>query len=158
MGALMSQECQRGEEFLNSVFEASKLDLRASAAPSDEDCLLNLEGDDAAMLRSEGGELLHALEHLVNQVHGRSLPREQRFICDVGNFRATREAELRTMAKLAADRVRSSHAPFTFGPMDAGERRVIHLALAEEGDLQTESVGEGNARRLKVGLKIQTQN
>jgi spoIIIJ-associated protein len=152
----MSDECQSGGDFLNSIFQTSKLDLRASVEESEDGCVLNLEGGDDPLLRSEGGELLHALEHLVNQAHGRSLPHGKRFVCDVGDFRATREAELRTMAKLAADRVRSSHVPFTFAPMDASERRVIHLALADEGDLHTESVGEGNARRLKVALKTPT--
>jgi spoIIIJ-associated protein len=149
----MSDECQRGEEFLNSIFETSKLDLRASAVESDDGCVLNLDGEDDSLLRSEGGELLHALEHIVNQARGRSLPHGKRFICDVGDFRATREAELRAMAQLAAERVRSSRLPFTFAPMDASERRSIHLALANEEDLHTESVGEGNARRLKVSLK-----
>ena len=149
----MSEECQRGEEFLNSLFGSFKLDLRASAVETDDGCVLNLEGGDDSLLRGEGGELLHALEHIVNQVRGRELPHGKRYLCDVGDFRATREAELRTMAQLAADRVRSSHAPFTFAPMDASERRVIHLALANEEDLHTESVGEGNARRLKVSLK-----
>jgi spoIIIJ-associated protein len=149
----MSDECQRGEEFLNSIFETSKLDLRASAVESDDGCVLNLDGEDDSLLRSEGGELLHALEHIVNQARGRSLPHGKRFICDVGDFRATREAELRAMAQLAAERVRSSRVPFTFAPMDASERRSIHLALANEEDLHTESVGEGNARRLKVSLK-----
>jgi spoIIIJ-associated protein len=149
----MSDECQRGEEFLNSIFETSKLDLRASAVESDDGCVLNLDGEDDSLLRGEGGELLHALEHIVNQARGRSLPHGKRFICDVGDFRATREAELRTMAQLAAERVRSSRLPFTFAPMDASERRSIHLALANEEDLHTESVGEGNARRLKVSLK-----
>jgi spoIIIJ-associated protein len=150
----MNEECQRGEDFLNSVFETSKLDLRANAAETEDGCVLNLEGDDDPLLRAEGGELLHALEHLLNQARGRSLPHGKRFICDVGDFRATREAELRAMARLAAERVRASHVPFTFGPMDASERRVIHLALAEEEDLLTESVGEGNARRLKVVSKV----
>jgi spoIIIJ-associated protein len=150
---IMSEECQRAEDFLNAVFETSKLDLSASASETDDGCVLNLEGDDDALLRAEGGELLHALEHLLNQARGRSLPHGKRFICDVGDFRATREAELRAMARLAAERVRASHTPFTFGPMDASERRVIHLALADEEDVQTESVGEGNARRLKVVAK-----
>ena len=43
---------------------------------------------------------------------------------------------------------------FVFGPMDSNERRVIHLTLAEESDLYTESIGEGNARRLRVSLKV----
>ena len=149
----MSEECQGGEEFLNSVLKSSGLDLRASASETEDGCVLNLEGEDDSLLRAEGGELLHALEHLLNQARGRRLPFGKRFVCDVGDFRATRDAELRTMAKVAAGQVRSSSVPFTFAPMDASERRVIHLALAGEEDLHTESVGEGNARRLKVSLK-----
>ncbi len=58
------------------------------------------------------------------------------------------------MARHAAERVRTTHSPFTFGAMNSNERRIIHTSLAEEPDLQTESIGEGNARRLKVNLKI----
>jgi spoIIIJ-associated protein len=58
------------------------------------------------------------------------------------------------MAQHAARQVRSSSSSFVFGPMDSNERRVIHLTLAEESDLYTESIGEGNARRLRVTLKV----
>ncbi|MBD0326792.1 MAG: hypothetical protein ICV68_10185, partial [Pyrinomonadaceae bacterium] len=75
-------------------------------------------------------------------------------VCDVQNFRATREAELRAMARHAAERVRTTRTPFTFGPMNSNERRIIHTSLAEEADLHTESIGEGSARRLKVSLKV----
>ena len=150
---MMSENNLRAEEFLNSVFKNSGLDLRASGTESEQGCVLDLEGDDAPLLRGEGGELLGALEHIVNQIYGRSLPHGQRFVCDVDDFRATREAELRAMAHHAAERVRSTRAPFNFGPMEASERRVIPLELAREEDLHTESVGEGNARRLRVSLK-----
>ncbi len=105
------------------------------------------------MVRSEGGELLDALEHFVNQSFARGLSEGERFICDVDNFRAIRETELRAMARHAADRVRATGLPFLFGPMNAAERRIIHVTLAEDENLFTESVGEGNARRLKVTLK-----
>jgi spoIIIJ-associated protein len=62
------------------------------------------------------------------------------------------------MARHAAERVRSTGLPFTFGPMNAAERRIIHLSLAEEETLFTESVGEGSARRLKVSLKTPAKN
>jgi spoIIIJ-associated protein len=114
---------------------------------------LNIDGSDSPLVRSEGGELLDALEHFVNQSFGRELSEGERFICDVDNFRSIRETELRAMARHAADRVRSTGAPFFFGSMNAAERRIIHLSLAEDEGLFTESVGEGNARRLKVSLK-----
>jgi predicted RNA-binding protein Jag len=57
------------------------------------------------------------------------------------------------MAKLAADRVRSGSGPFVFGEMNSGERRIIHLTLAQCEDLYTESVGDGPARKLRVALR-----
>jgi spoIIIJ-associated protein len=150
----MNETCEQAQTFLNDVFSGCQLDLNARAAESAEGCLLELDGDDASLLRSEGGELLSALEHLVNQAFGRALPQGERIICDVQNFRAAREAELRAMARHAAERVRSTRSAFTFGPMNSNERRIIHTSLAEEPDLHTESIGEGSARRLKVTLKV----
>jgi len=49
--------------------------------------------------------------------------------------------------------VRDSGVSFTFQPMNANERRIIHLTLADQEDLYTESIGEGSERKLKVGLK-----
>jgi spoIIIJ-associated protein len=71
----------------------------------------------------------------------------------VNGFRATREAELQAMANHAANRVRQTGMPFTFEPMSANERRIIHLTLAESEDLYTESIGEGADRKLKIGPK-----
>ena len=120
---------------------------------SPAECLLDLSGPDSGLLQADGGELLQALQHIVSQAYGRKLTEGQRLVCDVEGFRATREAELRKMAQHAADRVRSTGSPFVFGEMNANERRIIHLTLAEEEDLVTESVGEGSARRVKVGPK-----
>jgi spoIIIJ-associated protein len=150
---LMREECTQAQDFLNAVFDGTGLKLHAGAEESSEGCLLDIDGADTELLLNEGGELLEALQHLLNQAFGRTLSKGQRIICDVENFRATREAELRAMARHAAERVRATGVAFTFGPMNANERRVIHLSLASEEDLFTESVGEGSARRLKVSRK-----
>lgn len=149
----MNETCTQSQDFLNAVFGGAAFNLRAATKETADGCLLNIEGADASLLLNEGGELLEALQHLLNQIFGRTLERGERIVCDVEDFRATREAELRAMARHAAERVRASGGVFTFGPMNSNERRVIHLVLAEEADLQTESIGEGAARRLKVSLK-----
>jgi spoIIIJ-associated protein len=154
----MKEVYQEAQQFLNDVFAAARFDLHAEANEGDPGCTLNIDGPDAHILRSEGGELLDAFEHFVNQAFSRELPENTHFICDVHSFRAIRESELRAMARHAAGRVRSNGVPFTFGPMNANERRIIHLELAEEEGLFTESVGEGNARRLKVSLKASAKN
>lgn len=154
----MNEACMQSQDFLNAVFDGAGFNLRASARETADGCLLNIDGSDASFLLNEGGELLEALQHLVNQAFGRTLPKGERIVCDVEDFRATREAELRAMARHAAERVRATGGVFTFGPMISNERRVIHLVLAGEDDLHTESIGEGAARRLKVSLKTSSNN
>ena len=154
----MKEAYKQAQQFLDDIFRSAGFDLRAEADEGEGGCILNVDGADSVLLRSEGGELLDALEHFVNQAFARGLSEGERFVCDVDGFRAMRETELRAMARHAADRVRSTGLPFLFGPMSASERRVIHLALADENNLFTESVGEGNARRLKVSLKNPAKN
>ena len=154
----MKEACQQAQQFLDDIFRFARLDLHAGAEEGEGGCTLNLDGEDSPLLRSEGGELLDALEHFVNQAFARGLSEGERFVCDVHGFRAMRETELRAMARHAADRVRNTGVPFTFGPMNASERRVIHLALADDEKLFTESVGEGNERRLKVSLRKADKN
>lgn len=145
--------CAKATDFLQAIFDGAGFDLRVKQTETADTCILNMEGNDSSLLLNEGGELLDALQHLTSQLFGREMEDGKRFVCDVEDFRATREAELRAMAKHAAQRVRSTGSPFLFGPMTPNERRVIHTVLATETDLHTESVGEGAARRLRVTKK-----
>ncbi|HZM99700.1 MAG TPA: R3H domain-containing nucleic acid-binding protein, partial [Pyrinomonadaceae bacterium] len=139
----MTEVTQQAAEFLENVFEMTGLQLRVAVKQGITGEVLDIEGHDAELLQSQTGELLEALQHLVNQVFGRNLSAGERLVCDVHGFRATREAELQAMANLAANRVRQTGMAFTFEPMSANERRIIHLTLADSPDLFTESIGEG---------------
>jgi len=152
----MHDTCTKAGSFLESLFQGTGLNIRVTISENPSECLLDLSGPDAELLQVEGGELLQAMQHLVNQAFGRMLPEGQRLVCDVEGFRATREAELRAMANLAAERVRTTGAPFVFGEMNSNERRIIHLTLAQCEDLYTESVGDGAARKLRVAPKSST--
>ena len=146
----MSEATQQAAQFLENVFDRTGLQLRVKVKQSISGEVLDLEGHDAELLQAQTGELLEALQHLINQVFGRNLPAGERLVCDVHGFRATREAELQAMANLAANRVRQSGVAFTFEPMSANERRIIHLTLADSPDLSTESIGEGAERKLRI--------
>ena len=149
----MNEVCQKAQEFLSAVLTDLRFDLQVSSKWSDEGCLLNLSGRDASFLLNDNGEMLDAFETLLFQIYGRELDREHRFVCDADGFRQTRRAELQAMARFAANNVRKSDKPFTFGILNSTERRVIHLTLQAETDLVTESVGDGRDRRLQVRLK-----
>src|SRR5829696_691812 len=149
----MAEVSQQAAEFLGNVFDMTGLELRVGVKQGIAGEVLDIEGKDAELLQAQTGELLEAFQHLINQVFGRSLAGGARLVCDVHGFRATREAELQAMANLAANRVRQTGTAFTFEPMSANERRIIHMTLADSPDLFTESIGEGADRKLRIGPK-----
>jgi spoIIIJ-associated protein len=149
----MTEVAQQAADYLENVFEMTGLQLHVAVKEGITGEVLDIEGRDADLLQAQTGELLEALQHLVNQVFGRSLTGSARLVCDVHGFRATREAELQAMANHAANRVRQTGMAFTFEPMSANERRIIHLTLADSPDLFTESIGEGADRKLRIARK-----
>ena len=149
----MNETCERAKDFLSGVISEMKFDLDVSADWTVEGCVLNLSGRDAHFALAENGEMLDALEVVLFQAFGRELEREHRFVVDAEGFRQTRKAELHAMARFAGDQVRKNGRPFTFGVLNSTERRVIHLALQQDEDLATESVGDGRDRRLQVRLR-----
>lgn len=153
----MNETYLQATKFLESIFEKSGLDLEVSLEETGGRFTINLDGRDVELLQADGAEVLEALQHILNQAFGRNLSGNERIICDVQGFRATREAELRAMAHHAAAQVRASGIAFTFGAMNANERRILHLTLADSEDLQTESIGESRDRRLRVTLKPATK-
>ncbi len=149
----MNQTCVNANEFLSELVSAMRFDLTVSSKWTDEGCLLDLSGEDSHYALAENGELLDAFEVILFQVFGRELDREHRFVVDAEGFRQTRKAELHAMARFAADQVRKTGRPFTFGVLNSTERRIIHMTLQKEEDLFTESVGDGRERRLQVRLQ-----
>jgi spoIIIJ-associated protein len=149
----MNGTCEKAKELLTDLMSDMRFDLEVSSEWTDEGCILNLSGRDAHFALAENGEILDALEVVLFQAFGRELEREHRFVVDAEGFRQTRRSELHAMARFAGDQVRKNGCPFTFGVLNSTERRVIHLALQQEEDLTTESVGDGRDRRLQVRLK-----
>lgn len=137
-------------EFTNQVLGSSGLDLKAGADHTEEGVKIQVRGDDVALLLGHNAELLDALEYLGNRVLARASGDEARLVFDSGGYRARREKELRLMAEKAAEKVRLSRIPFSFDPMTPNERRIIHLALANDGSVTTESQGNGENRKVTI--------
>ena len=94
----MNEIYTQATEFLQTVLETAGLELNVSPEAVSDGLSLNLDGRDAELLLTDGGEALEAIQHVMNQAFGRKLPKGERIVCDVRGFRATREAELRAMA------------------------------------------------------------
>jgi spoIIIJ-associated protein len=111
---------------------------------------LNVQGEDVADLIGRRGEHLRALQFLLSLMVNRQLGRRIRLIVDVDGYRIRREELLRNMAVRLAQRVRMTHQPLPLEAMPPNERRVIHLALADDPDVMTESIGDGDDRRVVI--------
>jgi spoIIIJ-associated protein len=137
-------------EFTNQILDSSGLDLEAGADQTEAGLKIQVRGDDVALLLGHNAELLDALEYLGNRVLARATGDEARVVFDSGGYRARREKELQLMAEKAAEKVRLSRIPFSFDPMTPNERRIIHLTLATDASVTTESQGNGENRKVTI--------
>jgi len=146
------------EHFLDPLLSRSGFELTYrltagnSAHPEVEnpEVTVQFSGEDTDLLLANRAELLLALEHLA--MESLRIPPEDHSLVsfDANDYRLLRIEELRMSAMAAADKVKKTHVPFHFNPMTSRERRVIHLALREEKDLRSESVGVGPSRAVVI--------
>jgi spoIIIJ-associated protein len=138
-------------ETVRAIAEAGGLDLDPEIDETEEAMVVRLRGaDQAFFLGAEGrGEVLRATEHLLQRLYGAALqPRFLRVTCE--GFRARRDHALAEEARRLAEAVRSDGQPREMEPLNAYERRVVHVALQGEPGVTTFSVGEGSSRRVTV--------
>ncbi|MBX3279210.1 MAG: hypothetical protein KF868_14495 [Acidobacteria bacterium] len=139
------------EGFVYDLIDKASFDLRAKVEQIDESTILvSFEGFDLPLLLGHNAELLDALQYISRRAFADAVADGLQIDFDAGGYRNQRRQELELMAQKAADRVRLSKSSFTFDPMNAQDRRIIHLALMEERGVRTESEGDGPLRRVKV--------
>ena len=119
---------------------------------------LNIRSDDPvggaggplADLIGRRGETLRAIQFILSLMLNKQLRRRLRVYVDVDGYRARREDLLRSMAQRFAYRVRQTREPMQLETMPPNERRIIHMVLADDPDVMTESIGEGDNRRVVI--------
>ncbi len=128
--------------FLQDVVKAMGITLTTTIDEGPEGTRINLEGEEGGILVRRGGEGLQALQHLVATAFRRQLGDDNRIVIDCNGFRKDKDAELRQMAQFMAGRVRLNGGTQEMGPLNPYERRIVHLAIAEEAGVASESVGD----------------
>ena len=128
--------------FLQNVVAAMGMALTTSVEETPEGTRINLEGEDGGVLVRRGGEGLQALQHLVATAFRRQLGDDNRMVVDCNGFRKEKDAELKQMARYMAEKARSSGLPQEMGPLNPYERRIVHLAIAEDTGVTSESIGD----------------
>jgi spoIIIJ-associated protein len=136
------------EELLGSFVRSAGLHVSYEIQPR-EDCIeVNFSGEDTSILLVRNADVLRALEYLANHLLEKNKGRK--ILIDCQGYRAIRAEELRLMALTAAEKVKRLGKPYHLSPMSPEERRIIHLAVAEDPQLRTESEGFGENRKVVI--------
>jgi len=140
-------------DFLKRFNAALGIDAQIAVEETADGPRLNLTGDEVDILLRHRGEPLKALQHVVDQSFGRSLPDGKRVFVDALEYRKGKDLELRSMAKLLAEKVKQSGLEQQLGPLNPYERRIVHLAVAEVAGVTTESVGDAFSKTVLISLR-----
>ncbi|HHW10858.1 MAG TPA: protein jag [Firmicutes bacterium] len=157
--SLVGEEKQAEKEEAACNFLAGLLDRLGAKAEINKrhdesgNVILEISGDNLGMIIGRRGQMLDAVQYLVNVVANRQGGEWVRFILDAEGYRQRREEALRSLALRTADKVKTQGKRIVLEPMNAAERRIIHLALAEEKGVETHSEGDDPYRRVVIAPK-----
>jgi spoIIIJ-associated protein len=140
-------------DFVHSVVSAMGVALAVTIEESPEGTRINLEGEDGGVLIRRGGEGLQALQHVVATAFRRQLGDDTRVVVDCNGFRRDKDAEIKQIARFMAEKARSSGMPQEMGPLNPYERRIVHIAIAEDPRVSSESIGDAFMKTVIISAR-----
>nr|HID14022.1 protein jag [Anaerolineae bacterium] len=133
--------------------ERARVDVRrAEPAPGEKEppLVLDVYGSGTNVLIGRRGKTLAALQHITRLIVGREMAGRVRLVVDVESFKARREKSLRRLAQRMAEEAVRTDRTVVLEPMPPHERRIIHLALRDHPQVITQSIGEGERRKVTI--------
>jgi spoIIIJ-associated protein len=133
--------------------EGAQVDVRRAEPAADEQeppLVLDVRGSDTDALIGRRGATLAALQHITRLIVGREVAGRVHLVVDVDGFKARREQSLRRLAQRLADQAVRTDRTVVLEPMPPHERRYVHLALRDHPHVTTQSIGEGDRRKVTI--------
>lgn len=148
------------KEFLNNMFGAMNMEVKADITFDDEENCVNvdLSGDNMGVLIGKRGQTLDSIQYLTSLVINKNSEKYVRVKLDTENYRKRRKETLESLAKNIAYKVKRSRRPVSLEPMNPYERRIIHSALQADKFVSTRSEGEEPFRHVVVYLERENNN
>ena len=140
-------------DFVERVTGSMGLNLAVVIEETPDHIRLNLTGDDADVLLERKGETLDALQVIDNTAFRRDARGDRHYVVDALGFRKGKDAELRQMAQFLMDKARTSGEPQEIGPLNPYARRIVHLVVAEDTTLMTESLGDAFLKTVVIAKR-----
>jgi len=146
----LEEAIEIGKRLLAGLVEGLGLRPTIEGFLKEGNLYFDLRGDKKGILIGKHGRTLDALQMLINRMVQKEVKRPVRVILDVDGYRKRRVDTLSKMALRLGEKAKRSGHSLTIGPFNAHDRRIIHLALKEDPLLRTESIGEGETKKITI--------
>ncbi|MGD2096539.1 MAG: RNA-binding cell elongation regulator Jag/EloR [Desulfobacterales bacterium] len=141
---------ETGRLVLQRIVDTITSDAQISVEKDEDRLRFNVNGGNAGILIGKRGQTLDAIQAIVNKVINKHNQNRTRVLVDIEGYLETRRENLEKMALRLAEKSKKIGKPMTLGPMNAYDRRIVHLALQDFSEVQTRSRGEGPLRKLVI--------
>lgn len=140
-------------DFVKAVTTAMKIEVDVKVEDTADGPRVCIEGDDGEVLLRHKAEGLQALQHIAATVFRHELPEHRRVVVDCMDFRRDKDAELKQMALFLGEKAVRTGLEQKLGPLNAYERRIVHMAVADQGIADTESIGDAAIKTVIITAK-----
>jgi spoIIIJ-associated protein len=139
-----------GIEALQKMADLITDDAKVTALTESDRLTLRIEGGNAGILIGRKGQTLDAMQFLTDKIINRKSDARVRVKVDIEGYMETRKSNLKHLAYKMADKAKKTGRPATINQMSAQDRRIVHLALKDDNNVRTQSMGDGYYRRLVI--------
>ena len=147
------EEHKQPKEFIIELFQAANFDCEAEYLENNEDKNeINIIGNDVKIIIGKNGEVLDALQYLINKMANRGTDKTK-IVLDADGYRQRKEKNLRRIAIKTAEKVKETKKSSFLSPMNAQDRRIVHMTLKEDKEVYTKSFGNGSLKKVLINVK-----
>ena len=149
----MAELHDRVRAFLERTLGAMGVPLNVEISDAPDAVRVDLSGESGDVLLRRRAEALDALQHIVNTAFRRELKDDRSFVVDCLDYRRGKDAELKQMARFMMEKAKSSGAPQEMGPLNPYARRLVHLTVAEDPQMSSESIGDAFLKTVIISVR-----
>ena len=143
----------RVREFTRQTVSAMGIPAEVSIVETADNIRVEISGEGSEALLRKRAEALDALQQIVNTAFRRELKDDRSFVVDCMEYRKAKDAELRQLARFMMEKAKTSGVPQEMGPLNPYARRLVHLTVAEDPLMSSESIGDALMKTVIISVR-----
>jgi spoIIIJ-associated protein len=143
----------RVREFTLQTVTAMGIPAEVAIVETADSVRVEISGEGSEALLRKRAEALDALQQIVNTAFRRELKDDRSFVVDCMDYRKAKDAELRQLARFMMEKAKDSGAPQEMGPLNPYARRLVHITVAEDPQMSSESIGDALMKTVIISVR-----